>query len=398
MPALFPLYFLLSVFLILACQSNTTDNSQTTTTMEKLFSFDYEAIANKIAERMDLQAGERVMMVGKPGHFEQLIPLIRVNIALAKAQELGVFSVTTETPESWSTEFSKNSKGMNRQELVNYFQDIDVGIMLPGAVPSDLPYAAMQDVLEQGKGRTVHFHWAGAYELDQQDRTVDDVVNACYQKALLETDYTKLKIVQQQFEAAMRGKTIHVTTPLGTDIQFEIGDRPVTRQDGDASAKRAGSAQNLIDREIELPPGAIRVAPIEASVVGKIVFPPSDWAGTMVEGLILNFEAGKISDWKADKGSEAVEAVFEQRGDVARSFREFALGMNPLLAIQQDDTPWIPYYAYGAGLVRLSLGDNTELGGNVSGGFVRWNFFTDATVKVGEDIWVQDGKLLRQVE
>jgi len=33
------------------------------------------------------------------------------------------------------------------------------------------------------------------------------------------------------------------------------------------------------------------------------------------------------------------------------------------------------------------------LGGTVTGGYVRWNFFTDATVTVGEDVWVQEGRL-----
>ena len=64
-----------------------------------------------------------------------------------------------------------------------------------------------------------------------------------------------------------------------------------------------------------------------------------------------------------------------------------------MLAIPDAD-PWIPYYGYGAGVVRLSLGDNSELGGTVSGGYVRWNFFTDATVSVGGSVWVEDGQLL----
>ena len=55
---------------------------------------------------------------------------------------------------------------------------------------------------------------------------------------------------------------------------------------------------------------------------------------------------------------------------------------------------WIPYYGYGAGVIRLSLGDNTELGGDVGGGYVRWNFFTDATVDVGSDTWVRGGRLV----
>ena len=43
--------------------------------------------------------------------------------------------------------------------------------------------------------------------------------------------------------------------------------------------------------------------------------------------------------------------------------------------------------------MRLSIGDNSELGGEVSGGYVRWNFFTDTTVTVDGDTWVRDGRL-----
>jgi hypothetical protein len=61
--------------------------------------------------------------------------------------------------------------------------------------------------------------------------------------------------------------------------------------------------------------------------------------------------------------------------------------------------PWIPYYGYGAGVVRLSLGDNSELGGKVTADgalpYVRWNFFTDLTVTVGAVTWVRNGTLER---
>ena len=85
-----------------------------------------------------------------------------------------------------------------------------------------------------------------------------------------------------------------MTTPEGTDLHFEIGDRPVTKQDGNASAARAQLGQNLIDREIEIPSGAIRVAPIEESVQGKIAFPDANWNGQTVSGLIVTIKNGKI--------------------------------------------------------------------------------------------------------
>jgi hypothetical protein len=191
----------------------------------------------------------------------------------------------------------------------------------------------------------------------------------------------------------MRNREVHVTTPLGTDIRFRIGDRPVNRQDGDASKARTDRGVILIDREIELPAGAVRVAPLEESVRGTIAFPPSQWNGGPVIGLKLEIVDGIVVKVSAETGKENVEAEMEQAGDVGRRFREFALGFNPKLAVPERN-PWVPYYGYGAGVVRLSLGDNSELGGAVGGErpYVRWNFFTDATVTVGDQIWVRDGK------
>ena len=164
-------------------------------------------------------------------------------------------------------------------------------------------------------------------------------------------------------------------------------------QDGDASARRTDQGVVLIDREIELPGGAVRVAPVEDSVNGTIAFPPSQWNGRPVEGLRLRFDRGQVVEITASVGQEATEAELAGVPEATRAFREFALGFSPLLAVP-DRNPWIPYYGYGSGVVRLSLGDNSELGGAVTGGYVRWNFFTDTTVTVGDDVWVRDGRLI----
>jgi hypothetical protein len=133
---------------------------------------------------------------------------------------------------------------------------------------------------------------------------------------------------------------------------------------------------------------------VEESVSGTIAFPPSQWSGNAVTGLMLTFEAGNVVAISAKSGQAAVEAEMASAGPAGRAFREFALGFHPLLAVPENN-PWIPYYGYGAGVVRLSLGDNSELGGQVRGGYVRWNFFTDTTVTIDGDIWVRDGKLVK---
>jgi len=114
-----------------------------------------------------------------------------------------------------------------------------------------------------------------------------------------------------------------------------------------------------------------------------------------VKGLKITFKAGKIVDIKASSGLAAVREELRSAGAAGQWFREFALGFNQLLVIPEIGPRWIPYYGYGAGVVRLSLGDNTELGGKVKGGYVRWNFFTDATVSIGERKIVVDGKMLQ---
>lgn len=355
---------------------------------------DTATIANVLVTRMQLQPGERVLLVAIPGRSDALLPALRQRIVAAGATELGVLSAFGDADPSWVSRFTGDAPG-ERAALATYLTSVDLAVMMPGVTAQAPVYAAMQDVLRSGQGRTIHFHWEGAYAVDGSPLPMTPERGRFYERVLHDTDYQALAAMQAEFERAVRAAPVRVTTPMGTDITFRVGDRPVTKQDGDASAARAGLGRNLIDREIELPAGAIRVAPIEESVNGRIAFPPGVWGGERVEGLVMHFSAGRVTDLTASSGRSGVERELSEAGDGARSFREFALGFNPLLAIPDSGERWIPYYGYGAGVVRLSLGDNTELGGRVESAYVRWNFFTDAAVMVGGDAWVHNGKLTR---
>ena len=353
---------------------------------------DTALVATAVVSRMQLKPGERVLLVAVRGRSDELIPALRRRIAAAHAIDLGVLASTGEPDPSWITEFTRNAP-RDRAGLATHLATVDLAVMMPGATVTHPAYAAMQDVLRSEKGRTIHFHWEGAYALDGSLLEVTPERAQFYQRVLRDTDYAALAAVQLAFERAVRAAPVRVTTPAGTDITFQVGDRPVTKQDGDASAARARLGRNLIDREVELPAGAIRVAPLEESVNGKVAFPPGVWAGDKVEGLVMHFTAGRLTTFTVKTGREAVERELGLAGDAGRAFREFALGFNPLLAIPTSGDRWIPYYGYGAGVVRLSLGDNTELGGRVGGVYVRWNFFTDATVTVGGTTWVTGGRM-----
>ena len=359
---------------------------------------DFPAIAAALLERSAPQPGERVLLLGQAGtRWDAVLPLLSAGIQEAGAAYLGAVDIFgAPLPGAESTEFA-TGLGLDPEGWGDVLVEVDLAVKLPGATPSpDVDYdvyRALQDVLRRDRARTVHFHWAGATSFGMEELPVDEHVDMVYQRALLETDYEALAATLTAFEAALRAGVVRVTTPGGTDISFEVADRPVTRQDGDASAARMAEARNLIDREVELPAGAARVSPVLRTVEGRIAFPPAQWGGRAVEGLVLSFEEGRVVDVEADSGREGVIAEMDAAGDAGRAFRELAVGFNPLLAIP-DGEEWIPYYGYGAGVVRLSLGDNTELGGAVGGGYVRWNFFTDATVAVGGEVWVRDGVLV----
>jgi hypothetical protein len=336
-----------------------------------------------------------VLVVARPGRFDSLVAVLEQAVAKTGANYLGAISTDSlNQPEAWTTDFIRAAQHKSPTDLMAQFGEVDLGIMLPGAVPTDKPYAAMQEVLNLGHGRTIHFHWSGAYDVSGQPIDITPAIDQLYQQVLFQTSYDSLKVKQQRFDSAMRGAAIGVTTPAGTNLTFRIGERPVTKQDGDASLSRMQYARNLIDREVELPAGAIRVAPLEESVEGTIAFPDGMWNGQKAEGVVLTIKKGKVVNIAARSGQEAVKAELDKAGDAGYSFRELAVGFNPLLSVQKEQ-PFIPYYGYGAGIIRLSLGDNTELGGNVSGGYVRWNFFLDATVTVGEETWVKDGVLVK---
>jgi aminopeptidase len=363
-------------------------------------SFDYSAMAKRIVQQLALEPGERVLSIAHPGTFAALLPFIRYEVMRAGAIDLGVMDVLEEpVPESFDTAVLQKGAREARSHYKTMFRDVDAAIMMPGANTSHPAYLAMQDwlkddLIERRGRRTVHFHWVeggSAYPIAGQPLPPRFEIDAFYQRALLQTDYKALADAQHRFAAALKAGDVRITSPAGTDLRFRTGDRPVNVQDGNASRARAANGVVLIDKEIELPAGAIRVAPIEETVEGVVAFPPSQWDGRPVEGLKLRFARGRVAGITATSGQDAVDAEMQKAGDAGRAFREFALGFNPLLAVP-DRNPWIPYYGYGAGVVRLSLGDNTELGGKVGGGYVRWNFFTDMTVAIGGTEWTRAGK------
>ena len=272
--------------------------------------------------------------------------------------------------------------------------EADVYVALPVTPPSGSTpdqAEALVGWLDGGAGRQVHFHWGGGtVDPDGLAGEHSAVFDSIYSVAL-EIDHGALSEAQHRAIVLLQSGEVRVTSPAGTDIRFTLGDRPVNRQNGDASAGAMGTARIRIDREVELPAGVVRVAPLEQSANGTIVIPRARFSGGNARDLRLTIVNGEVTGWTATEGEAAFRAEMGQMPALGY-FREFALGFNPRL-VPPEGSPWLPYYGYGAGVVRLSLGNNEEIGGTVRGEGVRWFFFPDATVTVGDVTLVESGRL-----
>ena len=336
----------------------------------------YDRLAQRIATSLKVTKGERVLLRYDPTTLGPLEPVVKRLLT----QQGAVVETLNYGPV---------------QDFAARLDKTDIYIWLPAganaATPAD-QRATLAAWLDAGKGRQIHFHWVGG-TVDPDGR--GGVHSAAFDKLYvdaLDIDYAKLAAAQLKVVSALRMGEARVTTPEGTDIRFRVGDRPFNRQDGDASKARTDQSKMRVDREVELPAGVLRVAPIESSVSGVLVVPQARLLNdAKATGIRLEFANGKITKATAATGQADLDAYLKSSPTLT-SFREFALGFNNKL-VRPAGSPYLPYYGYGDAVVRLSLGDNTELAGDVRGGASRWLFFADTTVTVGDKQIVVNGHL-----
>jgi len=337
--------------------------------------FPWPAMARRIVGALQIGRGERVMLRFDPQTMRDLEPEV--------ARQLRDAGAHVE-----SHPFGPLENFSDRLEATDVYVWLPAG---PTAITPASQAAALVRWLDARQDRReLHFHWVdGTRDVDGLPAPHKPAYDRIYLDAL-DIDYVAMAAQMDAAMARMRESEVRVTTPAGTDIRFRVGDRPFNRQTGDASTANARKGRIRIDRHTELPAGVMRVAPIETSVNGVIMLPSARFGSTRASNVRLMFRNGAVSEASAESGAAAVKAFIESEPGASR-FREFALGFNPRLVIPSGELA-LPYYGYGAGVVRMSLGDNNELGGDVRGGGIRWLFFPDATVVAGAATLVERGR------
>lgn len=368
----------------------------------------WNALAEQIVNRtLRLQSGERVVYLADPYVHPELLEAVRVAVLQAGGIDHATMLSWTPRLAALRTDrgWHPDEKARQREDraALELFQTADVFIWLPSDWFRRSTFAQGQSewVLGRWRGRSVHFHWFA-----EPGRPPDDPVHErlyrAYERAILDLDYAALRSRQERLVAAIRGRTLRVTTPDGTDLTVRLSaDGWYYLNDGVASREKALRSVCARDREEELPCGAVRTLPVADSAHGVIryrrrqaVYSPAVDLGAYTDHLDLVFDHGHLTALRAAHDQAALDRQWQaQTGDRDR-LSEIVFGTNPLLPLQVEGARVPPYWAFGAGGFRFHLGDIVESGGPFASSFAAECWLTDATVTADGEAIVRDGRLL----
>lgn len=352
-------------------------------------------IAKRVVGATQPAAGEKAILVYDPGYYPELAQAIQAELLSA-----GVFPFLTiafESPEIVEAldRVERPDPGKRQDQFVALLQPVfnaaDLFYWLPAReIVGDRRLEHLQDA---SHARGIHFHWV----LEPGETSGEDIAAASrmYERAILETDYAALSRRQDRMIAALRNRSLKLTSPDGTELTLHVSaDAWFHKNDGDMSPARARQARGVRDREMEFPAGALRFIPDANAASGRLVVRRSPARGGPAEGVVFDFEEGRVRKLSATKNESGLRAMWEFFGGDIDRVGEIVLGVNPLLAPRLPSGD-LPYAGYGEGYVRVSLGDNWESGGPLRCTLNRnlWLFLEGATLTADGVPVIQDGRL-----
>ena len=185
---------------------------------------------------------------------------------------------------------------------------------------------------------------------------------------------------------------VHITSPAGTDLRFEIGNRTVFVDDGIVTPEEADSKM-FIERWATLPGGQVFTSVDEGSAEGTVVVPRSRCQYQPMTDIRFTVDDGYIEGFQAASNASCYESAMAPFDEAASRLGSFSIGLNPALKVmEQNGADYRPGDA--AGMVWLSFGDNQLLGGeNETTGSFTFPV-VNATVTVDGTVVVRDGMLV----
>lgn len=354
---------------------------------------DWSRIAGLVVTRtLALAPGERVVIHHDATKDAGLVSALRAAIALAGgvvAGELvwptGALAAVYDTmsPPTLAARVAREDS-----VYLRLMRSADVYLWLHAPSHRDLPRRVEKLIAASGI-RAIHFHWTLP-----ADPSEAATAAAMYERAIAVSPVV-LDRVEGAMERALKGTRVRLTSPGGTDLSFTIpADAWFHRNTGLATRQKVATARSTRDREEELPAGVLRTTDLR-DAEGVLV--ATTIQGTKAGAVHVTFRGGRVIEVEGAgaAGRWMVDAFRGGSGDHDKP-AELVIGFNPeLLPILPSG--FMPYYGYGAGIVRIAIGDNWESGGTnrARDHWEQWLFVVDGTLTANTTVLVRDGRLVQ---
>ncbi len=206
----------------------------------------------------------------------------------------------------------------------------------------------------------------------------EDMMNRC-----IDIDYDSLKRRTEKISKILdEGKSVKITTTMGTNLNFSIEDRKSFGDDSGVYDKK-GAFGNL-------PAGESYVAPVEGTAQGVYVVDASHAGiGKLKEPVKITVKDGFAVDFEGNK-SDKLKGLIDKVGKDGGNVAEFGIGTNDKAIINgnvlEDEKVF--------GTCHIALGNNTGFGGNVDVPLHLDGVIKKPDIFIDEKKIMEDGKLL----
>ena len=270
------------------------------------------------------------------------------------------------------------------------------GRTLQGVAPERIAargkaFAPVAELMQKRGVRTVALGnglYPSAERAEQFGISREELANIMY--GGVDADYKALEATGEQVRKALAGgRELRITNPNGTDLKVGIAGRPITVNDGIISPderKKGGAATS-----VWLPAGEVYLTPVPGTAAGTFVADKFFFQGKPIDGLQLQFKAGKLTSMTAKNGLEPLQAAYDAAGPGKDLLGVIDIGINP--SIKSPDRS--PVHVWGkAGTVTISVGGNAWAGGDNQVSFGLPAYSPGSTVTVDGKPLVQAGELM----
>ena len=323
---------------------------------------EWEALAYRIVQGLDVQAGELIQIRGDPGSYEFLLEVL-LAVESAGATPLPEIFNARYLQRLWSGAPLEYLAQWDHRRA-GWMEKLDriISFVRPNAGSSVAPEErrqAWQRAIERltviEEARRLPFlvvvvpgeDWAGSLGIPYE------TLKSTLLPALIASPEALRAEIERVLDAVNRGKEILIHSGDGYLLRMAHGERMWLGDDGliDAEDRRKGAIVS------NLPAGSVYTTVLESETSGKLFLPAMEAA----REAVLTFRGGRIVDIAAESGAEALKSwIFSYTGEPGR-ISHIGIGLNPHLT---QPTGWHTIVdEHVRGIIFFALGENRYMGG-----------------------------------